>query len=212
MSFTRDFAGTLVVPCLDQINFDGSCGGSGTNTFTGKIIDRLASGFPRWQAAMPVAVAQMDIGTSTGLSKYGSLTAKIQHSNTTSTSASGATGWNDLTTSFQSCEQALFNITSPSSSAGGYLSTAAVSTSTGQATGSNAPSAYPIDQANQFLRIVITPRNEASSSGGGVLQISGSLIFGQPQYAGVGSPVQSVNLGGGVAATTSTGVMVKSTS
>lgn len=212
MSFTRDFVGTLVVPCLDQTTFDASCGGSGVNTFTGKIIDRLASGFPRWQAAQPVAMGQQDMGTSTGLSKYGSLTAKIQHSNTTSTSAAGATGWNDLTTSFQSCEQALFNITSPSSSAGGPLSTSVTATSTGQSTGASSPSWYPIDQANQFLRIVITPRVEASSSGGGVLTLSGALIFGEPQYAGIGSPIQANNLGGGSNATTSTGVMVKSTS
>ncbi len=212
MSFTRDFVGTLVVPCLDQTTFDGSCGGSGTNTFTGKIVDRLASGYPRFNAAQPVAIGQHDIGTSTGLTKYSSLTVKIQHSNTTSTSATGATGWNDLTTSYQSCEQALFNITSPSSSAGGYESTAAVSTSTGQATGASAPSWYPLDQANQFLRIVVTPRIEASSSGGGALTLSGQLIFGEPQYAGVGSPVQSVNLGGGIQATTSTGALLKSTS
>lgn len=212
MSFTRDFVGTLVVPCLDQTTFDGSCGGSGTNTFTGKIIDRLATGFPRYMAAQPVAVAQLDLGTSTALSRYGSLTAKIQHTNTTSTSVAGSLGWNDLTTAYQSCEQALFNITSPSSSAGGYLSTSITATSTGQATGATAPSWYPLDQAQQYLRIVITPRNEASSSGGGVLSLSGSLIFGEPQYAGVGSPIQAVNLGGGVNATTSTGVMVKSTS
>ena len=84
MSFTRDFVGVLPVPCLDQTTFDGSCGGSGTNTFTGKIIDRLASGWPRWQAAQPVAFGQYEMGTSTTNSRYASLTAKIQHSNTTS--------------------------------------------------------------------------------------------------------------------------------
>lgn len=220
MSFTRDFVGTLIVPCLDQTTFDGSCGGSGTNTFTGKIIDRLAAGFPRWQAAQPVAVGQYEMGTSTALSRYASLTAKIQHSNTTSTSAAGALGWADLSTAYQSCEQALFIITnttstisSTGSNAGGYLSTTpTASTSTGQSVGSNAPAWYPIDQAQQFLRIVITPRVEASSSGGGALTLSGLLVFGQPQYAQVGSPVQAVNLGGGVQATTSTGNLWKSTS
>lgn len=219
MSFTRDFATTLVVPCLDQTTFDASCGGSGTNTFTGKIIDRLATGYYRYNAVQPVAIGQQDMGTSTGLSRYGSLTVKIQHSNTTSTSASGATGWNDFSTSYQSCEQALFivsnttsTISSTGSNAGGYLSTTpTATTSTGQATGTSAPSWYPLDQANQFLRIVITPRIEASSSGGGVLQLSGALIFSEPQYAVVGSPVQASNLGGGIPATTSTGILVKST-
>lgn len=219
MSFTRDFVGVQVVPCLDQTTFDASCGGSGTNTFTGKIIDRLATGYPRFNVVQPVAIAQQDMGTSTGLSRYGSLTVKLQHSNTTSTSATGALGWADFSTGYQSCEQPLFivsnttsTISSTGSNAAGYLSSApTATTSTGQATGTSSPSWYPVDSAQQFLRIVITPRIEASSSGGGVLQLSGALIFGQPAQAQVGSPVQAVNLGGGVQGTTSTGILVKST-
>lgn len=220
MSFTRDFVGTFPVPCLDQTTFDASCGGSGTNTFTGKILDRLAAGFPRWQAAQPVAFASYDGGTSTANSRYASVSVKIQHSNTTSTSATGALGWADFSTGYQSCEQPLFIITnttstisSTGSNSGGYLSSApTATTSTGIAISASSPSWYPIDQAQQFLRIVITPRVEASSSGGGVLTLSGALIFGQPQYAGVGSNIQSVNLGGGVQGTTSTGAIIKSTS
>lgn len=219
MSFTRDFASTYVVPALDQTTFDASCGGSGSNTFTGKIIDRLALPY-RYNAAYPLAIAQQDMGTSTANSRYGALSVKIQHSNTTSTSASGALGWADFSTGYQSCEQPLFlvsnttsTISSTASNASGYLSSGATATtSTGQATGASASAWYPIDAAQQFLRIVITPRNEASSSGGSVLSLSGALIFGEPQYAVVGSPIQANNLGGGVPTTTSTGIVVKSTS
>lgn len=218
MSFTRDFASTLPVNVLDLTTFDASCNGTALSV-NGKIVDRLATGYYRYNAAQPLVLANYDMGTSTANSRFAAVSVKVQHSNTTSTSASGATGWADLSTGYQSCQQALFIVTnatgtSTSGNTSGYLSTSGgtATTSTGQATGQSAPSWYPLDQANQYLRIVVTPAIDGSSSGCGVMTLTGALIFGEPQYAGVGSPIQANNLGGGTPATTSTGQLIKSTS
>lgn len=227
MSFTRDFVNVQAIPALDNVTFDGSCGGSvqsGATAFYGHIIDRLAVGRGNYQVVSPNVTGMVDMGTSTAANtKYASVWAKVQHSNTTSTSATGALGWVDLTTGYQSCEQPVWQfgastgslgIPSSCSNAGwGYASTVGgCSSSTGNAALQTSPSWYPLDQAQQFIRIVVTPRIEgATSSGGGVANFSGALIFGSPAYAGVGSPVQFTNLGGAFEQTTSTGNIIRTT-
>ena len=228
MSFTRDFVNVQAVPALDFVTFDGSCGGSiessNAGQFFGRIIDRLALGRGNYQVVQPNVIGQFDMGTSTAANtKYAAVTAKVQHSNTTSTTQTGASGWTDLTTAYQRCEQPVWmygacstslTVASSCTNAGwGYASTAGgCSSSTGNASIQTSPSWYPLDAANQFVRIVVTPRWEgASSSGAGVLTFGGSLIFGSPQYANIGSNIQAPNLGGAYAQTTSTGNVLRTT-
>ncbi len=223
MSFTNQAAGTFSIPALaGPLIYDASCSGTTSITTNGIIIDRL--GLPtRYNAVQPQTITIMDMGTSTGTaSKYGEVTVLLQHSNTSSTSASGAVGWANLSTQYQSCAQPGFvfhNTTSTVASScqnnSGYMSSqAGCSSSTGLAYFPNFPTAYPVDTAYQFLRIQVVQRIEsATSSGAGQIITMGQLIFQEPQYAYVGSPVQATVSGTvGVPVSTSTGIVIKSTS
>lgn len=174
--FTREFQVKAILG-VDHATYDASC--EGGSAVTGVIIDRTKLG-REYLTAMPSVIGDVDIGTSTAACHFFSVEAKIQHSSTTCSD-----DFSDFSTQFQPAPRPAFiitNVTGTSTSgiSSGFLSTSTglLSTSTGAASIEANSASYDLTAAGRFMRMVLTPHMGATSSGGPVGRLMGSVIFG----------------------------------
>jgi len=171
---------------------DASCGSlngdSTANLIAGLIIDRLGLG--RGYNSLGVAgAANADIGTTTKDSAFGALSVWLFHSSTTC-----AADFDRFSSESEKGRQALFQLNTTSTLAGGLMATACT-TSTGSATGYFSATAtggakasydafYSLGAAQRYIQPMVLVEAYASSSGGTVFTNVGvSLLFGEPDEA-----------------------------
>lgn len=187
------------VTILDNHSFDASCGvnpDSTTSEVMGLIVDRVGLG-NSYRSAKAVISAVGEIGTTTVDAGFLGFGVKMMHSSTTCVG-----DFNELSTASRDAIQGLFIVTNTTATstgnASGRMSTdAGISTSTGTAVWWGDLGAYDITGAQRFLSVNLLPSLNASSSGGGVLRASGSLILGDVDEA----PPNSTSTGIGVKTT-----------
>lgn len=188
---TRDVAQLRSVRGVGNFAYDASCGSlngdSTANLISGHIIDRMGLGRGFHSVAVQ-ASAQFDIGTSTLDAKFGAISAWLYHSSTTC-----ADDFDRYSTESELARAKAFVYSGPNTTstlASGFMATSTAvgtfgtfsATATGFATADYiAP--YNLAGANRYLRVYALPEIYASSSGGGVVRASASLIFGEPDQA-----------------------------
>lgn len=172
----------------------GSTGGAFPFSHIGRIIDRFGLR-ANFNAVKPVISAYGNVLTSvesTAHDAYMALGIGLQHSATTCSA-----DFADYSTGDWVAEQPLQVVTTATSTGASYytaegaevsaavagaLSTAlSSSTSTAYAAlASYTPSAFALQGANRFLRIVLQPRIETTGCGGSNMTVQGGLVFGYP--------------------------------
>lgn len=177
---TRD---SLFKPVLafDRVSFDASCVAS--TDFAGHIINRLGTVTDRnytTATAIAFGLSQVSSATTTVQTNFMGIAVRLQHSSTTCTA-----GFADYSTQYGSCQAAFINISSATSTASlqpGILSSAAASTATStvnQYVGQVASGPYDLTAAQQYIRIVVTPFNDATSCASvGQMELTGALLLG----------------------------------
>lgn len=190
MAVMREFKSKAVLG-VAHATYDASC--EGGSAVTGTIVDRLALG-RHYNAVFPVVIGDGDIGTSTKGCHFASVEVKIQDSATTC-----AGGFSDYSTGFQVAPRAAFIINTATATAtansigAGFLSTSTglLSTSTGAMTIESGFQVYDLTAAERYLRTVLTPHLGTTSSGGPIMRMGATLVFGSPDE----SPYESTSTG-----------------